>query len=1386
MTINTYHAGGLTGKNAGTVSDSYATGNVTGTDHIGGLVAANYGTVTNSYATGNVSGRNNVGGLVGNNSNIVSNSYATGTVTGTGPNPGGLCGACSGTVTNSYYNIDTAGLSNVAQYGIYNSQFQNWVAGGYAALDIADYSASLTLSGGYYQIGSVQGLKDMLAFAGTANPAYKFAFSADIDLATLPAGYAIPRFAAPELDGARHVLSNFTIDNSSSNNVGFIGTLATGSSVSNVGLSNFDVTGNINVGALVGWNQGTVTNSYATGSVSGSTYAGGLVGRNDVTVTTSHAAVNVSGSNIGGLVGWNNNTISSSYATGTVSGSDGVGGLVGRNESTISNSYAAGAVTGSGDNVGGLVGFNNAGTISNAYATGVVTGTSANVGGLVGSNFMGTISNSYATGAVTGGNYAGGLVGKNLGGNGGYGYGYTGGAGDASSISNSYAMGAVSGGNSVGGLVGGNIGGTGGDAADDSGTPGTGGAGGSATITTSFSTGTVSGSSFVGGLVGRNVTGGTGNNYGGGSVGGSGGLAGANNSFWNTTTSAQGSSAAGSGLTTTQMQTASNFTGFNFTTTAGATGNNWVVVNTLGGLNSGTAATTPMLASEYSTSINNTHQLQLMAMNLAGNYSLGQDIDASVTGATTDVWLGSTFIPVGTVGTQFTNTFDGLGHTISGLTINEASASYVGMFGATAFGSSISNVGLVGGSVTAAAGSYVGSLVGRSGGAISNSFATTNVSTGSYAGGLVGYTLSGSTIDNSYAGGAVAGVRAAGLVGRNEGAVSNSYATGAATGGVNGGLIGLNSGGVVTNSFWDKTTSGLNTSAAGTGMTTADMQTQANFTSATAANGNVNPGWDLASTWVMYEGHTSPLLRSFLTPLTVTANSIVKTYDGLGSVGSGISYSTAPNGNLLGTFDYGGAKNVGVYNPGGLYSNQQGYLITYVHGSLTVNQANLTLSTSNVSKTYDGGSTAAGTATVTSGTLFGSDAISGGTFAFTDKNAGTGNKTVTVSGITVSDGNGGGNYNVTYANNTTSTISQADLTLSSADVSKTYDGGLSAAGTVTITGGTLFGSDSLSGGSFAFTDKNVGSSDKSVATSGVTINDGNGGDNYNVIYANNTTSTISQADLTLSTGNVSKTYDGGLSAAGTATITSGTLDGSDSLSGGIFAFTDKNAGAGNKTVTASGITINDGNGGGNYSVSYVDNTTSTITPKTLTITGQTAADRVYDGTAAATLVGGSLAGVIDGDDVALLTSGAFATPDVGTDIAVTAANSLEGAAAGNYNVTQPLGLSANITAAPVVVIDPPAIAPQTQNAIASAVSITAPLQVSGGRVDLQTSPSWVAGEPSSEGSSATAPSGAGSPAQPNSAGASAGVWLGLNLTVVDGGVNLPQGSQPTDTGGAGR
>ena len=211
-----------------------------------------------------------------------------------------------------------------------------------------------------------------------------------------PIGTDSNRFKAI-FEGNGHTISNLRINRPNTNRVGLFG-YARGVTINNVDLLNVDITGGYYVGGLVGYNRGTITNSYATGAVTGTgDGVGGLVGRNwDGTITNSYATGAVTGSSVGGLVGSNySGTITNSYATGAVTGTgDDVGGLVGYNRGTITNSYATGAVTGTGNNVGGLVGRNDSGTITNSYATGAVTGTGDDVGGLVGLN-RSTITNSY-------------------------------------------------------------------------------------------------------------------------------------------------------------------------------------------------------------------------------------------------------------------------------------------------------------------------------------------------------------------------------------------------------------------------------------------------------------------------------------------------------------------------------------------------------------------------------------------------------------------------------------------------------------------------------------------------------------------------------------------------------------------------------------------------------------------------------------------------------------------------------------------------------------------------------------------------------------------------------------------------------------------------------
>ena len=649
-------------------------------------------------------------------------------------------------------------------------------------------------------------------------------------------------------------------------------------------------------------------------------------------------------------------------------------GLFGYSSGSISNAGSAGgSVTGLGS-VGGLVGYNNGGTLSNVYNTGGVIGFSE-VGGLVGINVVSAhISNAYSTGTVSGTTDVGGLVGVNI----------------NSSLSNVYSTGPVSGSGPVGGLVGYNYSNI----------------AGNSIIQNAYSTSAVSGFSssyteYVGGLAGRNNTNSTiSNTYSTGKVsdsgssGNVGGLVGANTgtvtaSFWDTQTSAQASSAGGIGMTTAQMMTQANFT--SATTANGNVNPNW---NFSTGWWMSDGNTRPFLLSEYSTTITNAHQLQLMATNLGANYTLANDINMSELQSTAGLWSTATgFVPIGNATTAFGGSFNGGGHVITGLTINRPTTDNIGLFGLSS--GTISNIGIVGGSVIGQ--NTVGGLVGASSnGAISNSYSSAQVNGVNDVGGLVGYNNL-NTIRNTYSTGAISGKSTVGgLVGLNSSIVSNSYSTGAVSGnssvgglvGVNagnvtktystgtvsgntyvGGLVGFASYGTISNaystgavsgnssvggligqigslgniintystgavsgnssvgglvgynsntiydsystglvsatgsgpnaigglvgsntgtvfvSFWDTQTSGLASSAGGTGLTTAQMMTQANFS-----------GWDFTTIWGMIPNVSYPYLQWQFATAPQIVSGILS-----GAGNSGKTIQIAQNGSLLTT-----------------------------------------------------------------------------------------------------------------------------------------------------------------------------------------------------------------------------------------------------------------------------------------------------------------------------------------------------------------------------------------------------------------------------------------------------------------------------------------------------
>jgi len=299
---------------------------------------------------------------------------------------------------------------------------------------------------------------------------------------------------------------------------------------------------------------------------------------------------------------------------------------------------------------------------------------------------------------------------------------------------------------------------------------------------------------------------------------------------------------------------------------------------------------------------------------------------------------------------------------------------------------------------------------------------------------------------------------------------------------------------------------------------------------------------------------------------------------------------------------------------------------------------------------------------------------------FANKNIGIG-KAVTVTGLSLS-GASASNYSLRQPTGLTADITAKALTTSGITaLNKIYDGGTTAY----LSGGSLVGVVSgdtvtISASSSSFADKTVATG-KAVTVNSITLSGTDSG-NYTVTLPIGLIANITAKNLTVSGMSASsKEYDGNANA----TLSGGSLVGvvggdTVSIASSTASFVDKNVGTG-KTVTVNSITLG-GTDSGNYTVSLPSVANVNITAKALAVTGMTATSREYTGDTTVILSGGSLVGVIGSDIVSIDTrSGSFATKIVGTAKAVTVSSvTLTGTDAGNYIVTPPTDVTANITA----------------------------------------------------------------------------------------------------------
>ncbi|HVV93009.1 MAG TPA: MBG domain-containing protein [Hyphomicrobiales bacterium] len=403
--------GGLVGyaEDGTWVDQTYATGAVAGGDGstVGGLVGYNENgsEIDESYATGAVSGGagSSVGGLVGENDGTVFDAFWDATTTGQSDGCAGdtTCGGGAVALQSSDVNGDYAFAASSYDWNIFTPNggappSSDWlmIDGGTRPFLAFEYS---TVVANAHQLQLV-----------AMDPTASYTLAADVDLSAALADPAqmwqtaasgasaygfVPIAAGGDFSGSfagqGHAIAGLAIV-SDAPTVGLFAGLA--GTVSDVMLDGGHVVSTATdaaVGALVGENDGgSISKARSSVAVDGTTALGS---------TTA----------VGGLVGYNNGTIDNSYASGAVHGGNDVGGLVGENDGSIEYAYATGEVTGTDASrawVGGLVGEND-GAIDSAYAIGRLDGDFQAAGGVVGGNDPGgTIDHAYWDTTTSGAN----------------------------------------------------------------------------------------------------------------------------------------------------------------------------------------------------------------------------------------------------------------------------------------------------------------------------------------------------------------------------------------------------------------------------------------------------------------------------------------------------------------------------------------------------------------------------------------------------------------------------------------------------------------------------------------------------------------------------------------------------------------------------------------------------------------------------------------------------------------------------------------------------------------------------------------------------------------------------------------------------------------------
>ena len=662
------------------------------------------------------------------------------------------------------------------------------------------------------------------------------------------------------------------------------------------------------------------------------------------------------------------------------------------------------------------------------------------------------------------------------------------------------------------------------------------------------------------------------------------------------------------------------------------------------------------------------------------------DLTAYLTsgGAGYAAWGTNGWLPIG----SFLGSYDGNNYKISGLKISRYGNSPIGLFGETGDGSTIKNLGVT--TVSIDLGVNVGGLVGSNHAVINNCYVTGTINGSASDGGLVG--INNDSISNCYSIVTVNGFsHVGGIAGINNSVITNCYVTGSVHSdmGTSGGFVAFNYG---TITYCYATGSIIGDLDVG-GFVGNNQGPVSNCYSSMTVYGNVNSGG--------FAGINSSTISKCYS--TGNLSSFMQSgYGGLVGRNSGSIVCSYATGSVSGVTDTGGLVGINsgsitnCYSTGTLYGEiNSGGLVGTNYGTITYCYANGVITLTPFIQNPGGLVGVNGAGGVVTGSYW-------------DKES---------TGLTTSSGSDVAYGKTTAEMKTQVTFSNWDFVITpvwkiEAAINNSYPSFVwhnlpetptaEAPGNISINsftanwsaseGATKYHLDVATDNAFTnfvsgYDDRNLGNV-LSYNVTGLSI-----GTNYyyRVRGYNVFGSSENSSSMLVTTSKISQVITFTLSGVtyGVAPFTISAVGGA---SGNPVTFTSSDnsiatcTGTNGETITvlkAGTVKIfADQEGNGSYYAAPRVSQDLTINPKTVTITGVSANNKVYDGTTTAALVNGSLNGVVSPDVVTIIAgTGNFEDKNVGLGKTVVVKGyELTGINATNYSLqSQPSGITADIT-----------------------------------------------------------------------------------------------------------